>query len=121
MNFFERLSNGWKIAMSSFKVLKENKQLIIFPILSGISLIVLTGLLSVGILAAVGWDVDNLNTDGLTKYGLAFCFYLVNYFVIVFFNMALIHCTRLYFRGEEVTIEKGLRFSMSRIGVIFLW
>ena len=39
MGFFERLSNGWTIAMSSFKVLKENKQLIVFPILSGISLI----------------------------------------------------------------------------------
>lgn len=121
MSFFERLSNGWKIAMSSFKVLKENKQLIVFPILSGISLIILTGLLTVGVLASVGWDFDQLATDGFTKYLIAFCFYLVNYFVVVFFNMALIHCSRLYFKGEEVTIEKGLKFSMSRIGVIFSW
>ena len=119
MNFFDRLSNGWKIAMSSFKVLKENKQLIVFPILSGISLILLTGLFTVSVLAAVGWDLDNLNTDGIMQYVLAFCIYLINYFVIVFFNMALIHCTRLYFRGEEVTIEKGLKFSLSRLGVIF--
>ena len=121
MSFFNRLSNGWKIAMSSFKVLKENKQLIVFPILSGISLIVLSGIFTVGILAAVGWDIDNLNTEGITHYLIAFGFYLINYFVIVFFNMALIHCTRLYFRGEEVTIEKGLKFSMSRIGVILSW
>jgi hypothetical protein len=39
----------------------------------------------------------------------------------VFFNTALVHCSRLYFHGEEVTIEKGLRFSMSRIGTIFAW
>lgn len=121
MSFFDRLSNGWKIAMSSFKVLKENKQLIVFPILSGISLIILTGLFSIGILAAVDWDIDNLNTEGFTHYLLAFGFYLINYFVIVFFNMALIHCTRLYFKGEEVTIEKGLKFSMSRLGVILSW
>lgn len=121
MSFFERLSNGWKIAISSFKVLKENKQLIVFPILSGISLIILTGLFTVGILAGIGWDVDNLNTEGITHYLIAFGFYLINYFVVVFFNMALIHCTRLYFQGEEVTIEKGLKFSMSRIGVIFSW
>jgi hypothetical protein len=121
MSFFERLSKGWKIAMSSFKVLKENKQLIVFPILSGISLILLTGFFTLGILAAVGWDIENLNTEGITHYLIAFGFYLINYFVIVFFNMALIHCTRLYFRGEEVTIEKGLKFSMSRIGVIFSW
>ena len=121
MSFFDRLSNGWNIAMSSFKVLKENKQLIVFPILSGISLIILAGLFSVGILASIGWDVDNLSDDGITSYLILFGFYLINYFVIVFFNMALIHCTRLYFHGEEVTIEKGLKFSMSRIGVIFLW
>jgi hypothetical protein len=121
MSFFDRLSNGWKIAMSSFKVLKENKQLIVFPILSGISLIILSGIFTVGILAAIGWDIDNLNTEGITHYLIAFGFYLINYFVVVFFNMALIHCTRLYFHGEEVTIEKGLKFSMNRIGVIFSW
>ena len=107
MSFFERLSNGWKISMNSFKVLKENKQLLAFPILSAISLILVMGAFYTGILAAVGWDLDNLNTEGITGYLLLFGFYLVNYFVVVFFNMALIHCTRLYFRGEEVTLEKG--------------
>ncbi len=52
---------------------------------------------------------------------MLFFFYLVNYFIIVFFNMALIHCTRAYFRGEEVNLRQGLEFSFSRIGVIFLW
>jgi hypothetical protein len=35
--------------------------------------------------------------------------------------MALIHCTRLYFRGEEATVKKGLQYSWSRVGDIFLW
>jgi hypothetical protein len=121
MSFFERLSNGWKISMNSFKVLKENKQLIAFPILSAISLILVVGAFYTGILAAIGWDLDNLKTDGITGYLLLFGFYLINYFIVVFFNMALIHCTRLYFRGEEVTIEEGIKFSLSRIGVIFSW
>jgi len=121
MSFFDRLSNGWKIAISSFKVLRENKQLIVFPILSGIFLIILSGIFTLGIFAAFDWDLDNLDTGGITQYLIAFGFYLINYFVVVFFNMALIHCTRLYFHGEEVTVEKGLKFSMSRIGVIFSW
>lgn len=121
MSFFDRLSNGWKIAMSSFKVLKENKQLIVFPILSGISLILLSGIFSLGILAAFNWNFENIELEGISQYLVAFGFYLINYFVVVFFNMALIHCTRLYFQGEEVTIEKGLKFSLSRIGVIFSW
>jgi hypothetical protein len=122
MGFFERLSNGWKISMNSFKVLKENKQLVVFPILSGISLLLILGSFVTMVLAAAGWDVDAVNEPGETTSILyLFLYYLVNYFVVVFFNTALIHCSRLYFHGEEVTIEKGLRFSMSRIGAIFAW
>ena len=123
MSFFDRLSNGWKISINSFKVLKENKQLILFPILSGISLLVVMGSFATVILAAAGWNPDNIteSNNTVTSYLLLLVFYVVNYFIMVFFNMALIHCTRLYFQGEEVSIEKGLRFSLSRIGVIFSW
>jgi hypothetical protein len=44
---------------------------------------------------------------------------VINYFIIVFFNTALVHCTHLYFKGEEPTIGQGLRFALSRIGAIF--
>jgi Family of unknown function (DUF6159) len=124
MNFFDRLSNGWTIAMNSFKVLKENKQLIIFPVLSGLSILLIMASFVTAAFAAAGWDIDKLDIEekGTPLYYLIlFAFYIVNYFVVVFFNMALIHCTRLYFRGEEVTIKKGLQFSLSRIRSIFAW
>ncbi len=124
MNFFDRLSNGWTIAMNSFKVLRENKQLIIFPILSGLAILLVVGSFFMTQLAAAGWDIDNLNIGEKgtpVYYLLLFVFYIINYFIVVFFNMALIHCTRLYFHGEEVTIRKGMQFSMSRIRTIFSW
>jgi len=122
MSFFDRLSNGWKISMSSFKVLNANKQLIIFPVLSSISLLVVIGSFFTAIYAASGWNFDNLQgTSPAVNYLVMFLFYIFNYFIIVFFNMALVHCTHLYFKGEEVTVRKGLEFSMSRIGVIFSW
>jgi hypothetical protein len=123
MSFLDRLSNGWKIAVASFKVLKANKQLIIFPILSGLSLLLVIGSFFTGVLAYNGWDIDNVDGEqsNVTVYLLLFGFYIVNYFVIVFFNMALVHCTKLYFHGEEVTVRKGLEFSLSRIGAIFSW
>jgi hypothetical protein len=122
MNFFDRLANGWAITKSSYAILKKNKQLLIFPVLSGISMILIIASIVVPILAAAGWDVDNLGfNNNAAPYLVTFLFYLVNYFVIVFFNMALIHCTKLYLQGEEVSIAAGLKFSVSRIGVIFLW
>jgi hypothetical protein len=126
MNFLDRFTNGWTITLHSFKVLKANKELIIFPILSGISLLFILGSFVTVLLAGAGWDIDNVyigeeESSGVISYLLVFLYYLVNYFIVVFFNTALIHCTRLYFRGEEVTIKKGLQFSMSRIGSIAAW
>lgn len=117
-----RIENGWKITVNSFKILKENQKLIAFPILSGISVMLIIGSFFTAVLAASGWHFPhvNLKNDG-TRYLVMFGFYVVNYFVVVFFNMALIHCTHLYFKGEEVTIKKGLQFSLSRIGTIFTW
>jgi len=125
MSFFDRLSNGWTLAMNSFKVLKENKQLIIFPVLSSISLVLVMGSFILVFLGINGWPDDSVedssSASNLSYYLYLFLFYLVNYFVVVFFNMALIHCTRLYFHGEEVSVNAGLRFSLSRIGAIFSW
>jgi hypothetical protein len=124
MNIFDKMANGWEISKLSFRVLKANKQLIVFPIMSGISLIFILGMFFVGIASALGWNMDNVDLHSSNifyKYGLIFLCYLINYTIVVFFNMALMHCAKLYFQGEEVTISKGLQFSWSRIGVILSW
>lgn len=123
MNFFSRLSNGWTLAKTSFQVLNNNKQLIAFPILSGISLILVIGSF---VAAMFGFGFfDYFFEEGESKiviYGVTFLFYIINYFIIVFFNTALIHCAKLYFDGEQnITVGKGLSFSLSRIGTIFTW
>src|SRR5258705_10741462 len=122
MNIFEKLSNGWTISMNSLSVLKANKQLIIFPILSGVSMILIIGSFVVAMFASAGWDMGEIHEEGtIVNYILAFLFYLVNYFVVVFFNTALIEFTRDYFNGEVPSVKKGLQFSMSRLGSIFCW
>jgi hypothetical protein len=122
MNIFERFSNGWAIARNSFSVLKENRQLILFPILSGISMILVIGSFVAVLIASGRWHIDVVSDRyNVVNYVFVFFYYLVNYFVIVFFNTALVHCTHLYFNGEEVTVRKGLQFSLSRIGVLLSW
>ena len=122
MNFFTRLSNGWNIALNSFSVLKENRQLILFPILSGLSMILIITTFVLALFASSGWEIEALRDRGtVVNYVILFLYYVVNYFIVVFFNTALIHCTHLYFQGEKPTIGQGLRFSLQRIGVIFSW
>lgn len=122
MNLSNRFSNGWTIATNGFKVLKANRQLLIFPILSMVSMFVIVVSFFAAILGYAGWSVDNIQDPGnVINYSLIFLFYIVNYFIIVFFNMALVHCTSLYFKGEEVTVQKGIEFSKSRIRSILGW
>ena len=122
MNFSTRLSNGWQLAQNSFAILKANRQLIVFPILSAIAMILVIASFVVAMFASAGWDPDAIKEQSTAMhYVILFLYYLVNYFIVVFFNTALVHCTHLYFTGEEPTISKGLRFSLSRIGAIFSW
>ena len=123
MAFMDRVSNGWTLFKGSFKVLKENKQLIVFPLLSGLSIILIIGSLFIfGFPKGVEeTDGDVESYLGGTSIFLLFGFYVINYFIVYFFNVALIHCTRLYFRGEEVSVRAGIQFAFSRIGAIFSW
>jgi len=122
MSIFDRMARGNQIVRGSLKVLGANKRLIIFPILSGISL-TLIALTLIGILfAGVSWgSIDTDKVDKVSLYISLFLCYIINYFVVVFFNMALMHCTKLYFDGEEASVMAGLRFSASRIRAIFSW
>jgi hypothetical protein len=122
MNFFTRLSNGWQLALNSFAVLKANRQLIIFPILSAIAMLLAISSFVLAMFASAGWDAELLKEQStVANYAILFLYYLVNYFIVVFFNTALVHCTHLYFNGEEPTVAKGLRFALTRIGAIFSW
>lgn len=111
--------------MNSFTVLRENRQLILFPILSGLSMLLVVSSFFMVLFASSGWDItaiDTLKNQGtVVNYIILFGYYVVNYFIIVFFNTALIHCTHLYFQGQRPTVGEGLRFAVGRIGAIFAW
>jgi hypothetical protein len=69
-----------------------------------------------------GQDIDSFDGSITFEQGaLLFIFYFVNYFIIIFFNMALIHCARLYFQGEQPSVSDGISFSQSRLSSIVGW
>src|SRR5437870_9625977 len=74
------------------------------------------------------WSDAFLNINGINGaasnvvyYLLLFAFYFCNYFVIVFFNSALIACVLIHFDGEHPTLGDGFRAAFSRLPQIFLW
>ncbi len=54
-------------------------------------------------------------------YATAFLFYFCNYFVIVFFNSALVACVMKILTGESATVGYGLGMAAKRLPQIFGW
>jgi hypothetical protein len=130
---FERLARGWELAGQSWDVLKRDKELVVFPILSGIAclLVVASFLLPVALVPGLREGIMNLvdqdrpgQNAGMAEVAYAvvlFAFYFVNYLVIVFFNTALVSCAIIRFRGGDPTLGDGLRAAGMRMPQIIGW
>lgn len=125
MSFFSRLSAGWSLAKVSFATINENRSLLLFPVFSGISLLlVLATFFGGGFFLIGGETISNMfdsEEGNLYGYGLIFLYYLINYCCIVFFNSALIHCAIKILNGEPTSLQEGLSFAFSRIDKILGW
>jgi hypothetical protein len=137
---FDSVGRGWELMGQSWSVLRKDKELIIFPILSGICCLVVIAsfvlpvLLIPGVMGnfmddgpnrvnqqgqAVGQDQQLLWQIG--RYALLFLFYFVNFFVIVFFNVALVSCAVIRFSGGNPTVGDGMRAAFGRLPQILAW
>lgn len=115
-----RIRNGWALARQSFRVLMLDKGLLVFPLLSGIScLLVLAGFFGAAWASGIA-QRDELAGD-FTSGVLLFAYYFANYFVIVFFNSALVACAMIRFRGGNPTVRDGLRAARERLAQIVAW
>lgn len=124
MSLSSRLSNGWEMGMTSFRTLRSHPKLLLFPVFSSLSLLTVLATFFGSVAIVWGMDIGNWTGNfegGIIQYLLLFGFYLINYFVIVFFNVGLVYCAKRIFEGHEVTLTEGLNFSYSRIGVILQW
>lgn len=113
------------MANLSFATINKNRSLLLFPVFSSIALILVLATFFGGTFYFVGDEIETLMNNeqygSLLGYGLVFFYYLVNFFVIVFFNAALIHCALKVLNGEETSVGDGLSFAFSRIEKILAW
>lgn len=131
IGFFDRLGNGWHIARQSWSVLRENKQLLLFPVFSGIAAlavlatfaapILLVPNLRAMLLGAIDHGPNPNQFAQFLSFALLFAFYVANYFVIVYFNTALAACAIYHFQGGEPTIGMGLQMANRRLPQILAW
>lgn len=127
-----RLSRSWDLVGASFSILWRDKQLLMFPVLSGISCVVVTLLLLAAGAAIFQPQLGELtalfsrdNPDAMSRspllMGALFVFYMANYFVIVFFNVALVGVANSRLTGGRWTFDQGLQLAWQRKWIILQW
>src|ERR1700730_15447070 len=127
MGFFDRISTGFELAGSSWRVLRQNKSLVVFPILSGLACLLVLATFLVPVVAHPQWLnwIDLRGRQGFQPppwvYVVAFAYYFCNYFVIVFFNAALVSCALIRFSGQTPTLSDGLSAAARSLPQIVAW
>jgi hypothetical protein len=129
MGFFDRLSAGWTAGKSCLEVLRNDKKLIVFPVLSGLCAIIvfasfaipLAVIKPVFLKAMMDERHVNVQQTPIWFWIALFLFYFANYFVIYFFNAALVHCALFHFRGQPVTAIDGLQAAIRRLPELLAW
>jgi hypothetical protein len=110
---FSRISNSWALVKASWAVLRADKELIVFPIVSFIGTIVVT--IAIAVPAALTGLFTGLTSgeqsSQITAVVFGFLFYLVQYTVIFYCNTALVGAALIRLKGGDPTLSDGFRIA----------
>ncbi len=118
---FEVLERSWSLTKLSARILSQDKEMLLFPLLGGIfsllffvAMLFPTGVWAVAVGGeGVAFDVVNYVLMAITYFGLAF--------VATFFNVCVVFTTRTRFEGGDATFAQSIAFALSRVPQIAAW
>lgn len=110
-----RFSRSWQMVRHSAVILRQDRELMVFPLLSSIAaFLVLVSFIPLFDPGAT--TTDEQNPINIIALGLL---YLAEYFVMFFFNTALVGAAMIRMDGGDPTVSDGLRIAWSKVGQIF--
>lgn len=107
-----KFARSWALAKASLDVLKSDKELLVFPLVSAVALVLVAASFLVPAFGS-GLFVRAAGGHGVPPVfvGWLFAFYLSQYFVMFFFNAALVGAAMMRLDGGDPTVRDGLRIA----------
>jgi hypothetical protein len=118
VRMFARLSRGWALTKASLHVLRLDSEILVLPVLSGISMLLLAAVL----LGPLAWGAVGgaEYADGIWMVAFLAVYFLAT-FVAIFFNTAVVHMATLRFQGQDPVVKDGLSMAASKWTLILQW
>ena len=112
---FQSIGRSIELTKSSLRILRADKELLLFPFVSGFVLLLVTISFALPFLFVGG--MYNASTGEISPVAIvvAFLFYLVSYTVVFFFQTALVGATMICLDGGNPTLRDGFRIAFSRL------
>jgi uncharacterized protein DUF6159 len=115
---FERFVRGWALTKASFHVLRLDTEILVLPVLSAIVMI----LLAAGVFGSLVLGMMGGATYGSAVWiAASLAVYLLGYFVVIFFNAAVVAMATIRFDGGDPVVRDGLRASKENWLLILQW
>jgi len=108
---FDKFSRSWTLVKASASVLRSDKELMLFPILSGIATLAVLATFLLPMFA-LRIFADGFGIGGAV---FGFLFYFCQYTVIIFFNCALVGAAMIRLDGGNPTLRDGFNAARSRL------
>ena len=116
-----RIGRGWQLTKTSLRVLRKDKELLVFPLLSGLVLLLLLGGFVGGMFVAFGFERLFGGSSTWVFAVVMVVYYILAFFVSFFFNAAVVGAATIRLNGGHPTLRDGLRIARENVRRIFLW
>ena len=117
-----RIRRGWALSQQSWKVLKNDRSLVCFPILSTVFAALATIAIWAPTLLVRGvFGGHQVDSQDPVYYIAGAATAYVSMFIAIFFNVALAACAVRSMRGEDTRVAEGISAAVRRIGPILEW
>lgn len=108
---FDKFSRSWELVKASASVLRSDKELMLFPLISGLATLVVMATFLIPVFALRIFE----NGIGVGGAVLGFLFYFCQYSVIIFFNCALVGAAMIRLEGGDPSLRDGFYAAKSRL------
>ena len=114
-----KFARSWALMKSSAHILRQDKELMLFPLFAGIASLLVIDTFAWPVIAMIG--THHADFEGQRRHVsplfmlVSFAFYFVQYSVVIFFNVALASAAMIRLDGGNPTLGDGIRAARGKL------